>query len=424
MGQLRLKVTDRPQEETVMSHPSSRPAFIITSLLLIVFLCGIGTPGVGAQATPVASNDTQFTPLLPTVLTPPRWFRGSDEQIHLVYELLLTNAFPVPVEVSTLEVVDADSGTTIATVTGEGLTAAMSLLISPNTPMTSLPAGTVGVIWVDVALADVEQIPAAVHHRLTVTIPPGLPVPQTITQTGGTARVDVRPPVVLGPPVAGPRWVAVGSCCDGPHRRAFQAINGELYLAQRFAIDFNRLDADYRITAGDPNLNRSSPTYEQPVLAVADAIVVAAVDQYPDQIPNAATGITLENAEGNHIILDLGDGRYALYAHLKRGSITVQEGEHVHRGQVIGEVGNTGSSTGPHLHFHVMDRPSGLVADGLPYVFTEFELTGTTPPLEELLQLEQAQAPVPIDMQDGGQRLDTLPLGRDMVAFPDVGAAG
>jgi hypothetical protein len=273
---------------------------------------------------------------------------------------------------------------------------------------------------VDVVLPDGEQLPAAIHHRLTVTVPPGLPVPQTITETGGATRVDRRPPVVLGPPLAGARWVAVGSCCDGPHRRAFQAINGALHLAQRFAIDFNQLDATNRTTSGDPRLNTSTPSYGQPVLAVADATVVTAVDQYPDQIPDAPTGVTLENAEGNRVILDLGEGRYALYAHLKPGSITVREGDRVAQGQVIGELGNSGSSTGPHLHFHVMDGPSGLVADGLPYVFAEFELTGMVPPLTELLELDQAQEPVPIDTAIVGPRHDVLPLGRDMVTFPTL----
>jgi hypothetical protein len=395
-----------------------RPLWVLPSLLINLSLIAIGTPGVGAQATPSPGPDAQYTPLVPSVLSPPRWFRGADEQVHLVYELLLTNAFPVPVDVTTVEVLDADTGRVVATLMEEPLAMAMTLLPDPTTPTASLPAGTVGVVWFDVTLPDQEQLPASIVHRLTVLVPPGLPVGPTITTTAGPAAVDLRPPVVLSPPLAGVRWVAAGSCCDGPHRRGIQAINGELHLAQRFAIDFNRLDADYRLTPGDASLNTSSPGYGQPVLAVADATVVAAVDQYPDQIPNAETGVTLENVEGNHVILDLGDGRYALYAHLKPSSITVQEGERVQSGQVIGELGNSGSSTGPHLHFHVMDAPSGLVADGVPYVFTDFWLTGTVPPLAELLELDQAQAPVPVDTRLAGPRLDALPLGRDMVEFP------
>src|SRR5690606_3266686 len=102
---------------------------------------------------------------------------------------------------------------------------------------------------------------------------------------GAKADVDLRSPVVLGPPLAGPRWVAVGSCCDGPHRRSIQPIDGGLHLAQRFAIDFNQMDEQDRLSAGDPSLNASYPSYGQPVLAVADATVVKAVDVYADQVP-------------------------------------------------------------------------------------------------------------------------------------------
>jgi hypothetical protein len=147
--------------------------------------------------------------------------------------------------------------------------------------------------------------------------------------------------------VTGAGWVAVGSCCDGPHRRAVQAIDGELHLAQRFAIDFNLLTPDHRLYTGDRTRNTSYPGYGQPVVAVADAIVVASVDRYPDQIPEAPIGVTLENAEGNAVILELGDGRYALYVHLKPGTVAVRVGEQVQQGQVLGEWGNSGNSTAP-----------------------------------------------------------------------------
>ncbi len=387
--------------------------------LLVLLVMPLGPRSVMAQATPVATSGPQYTPLLPAVLAPPRWFRGADEQIHLVYELVLTNAFAIPVDLTELAVLDADDGTVVTSVSGTRLSDAMSLLSNPSAATASLPAGAVGVAWLDVPFSDEDDLPARIAHRLTLRIPPGLPLPETIVEIGGPAAVDQRPPVVLGPPLAGARWVAVGSCCDGPHRRAVQAIDGELHLAQRFAIDFNQLDADNRLFAGDQTLNPSYPGYGQPVLAVADATVVASVDRYPDQIPEAPTGITLENAEGNHVILDLGEGRYALYAHLKPGSITVEDGERVRQGQVLGELGNSGSSTGPHLHFHVMDAPSGLVADGLPYGFSDFDLTGQIPPLDEAIALVAAGEALPVTAQRVGPRHDALPLGRDVVTFPE-----
>jgi hypothetical protein len=89
-------------------------------------------------------------------------------------------------------------------------------------------------------------------------------------------------PIVVGQPLAGARWAALGSCCDGPHRRALYPIDGRWYLSQRFAIDFNQLEADNRPGTGDPALPTSFPTFGQPVYAVADGTVAVAVDGNPN----------------------------------------------------------------------------------------------------------------------------------------------
>jgi murein DD-endopeptidase MepM/ murein hydrolase activator NlpD len=80
---------------------------------------------------------------------------------------------------------------------------------------------------------------------------------------------------------------------------------------------------------------------------------------------------------GNHVIVDLGGGHYAFYAHLKPGSIRVRAGDRVHRGQVLGLVGNSGNSTEPHLHFHVSDANSPLGSEGVPYAYDRFDLVGS-----------------------------------------------
>ena len=86
------------------------------------------------------------------------------------------------------------------------------------------------------------------------------------------------------------------------------------------------------------------------------------------------TGLPLDQYAGNHIVQDLGDGNYALYAHIKTGTVKVKPGDRLTTGQVIGIVGNTGNSDAPHLHFHVMSTPDPLRSDGLPFVFTDFRL--------------------------------------------------
>jgi hypothetical protein len=65
-----------------------------------------------------------------------------------------------------------------------------------------------------------------------------------------------------------------------------------------------------------------------------------------------------------------------------------------------------------------MDGPSPLAADGLPYVFDAFELTGHAPPLAELEALYEAGLPLPVVTRGAGPRRDALPLGGDVVAFP------
>jgi len=70
---------------------------------------------------------------------------------------------------------------------------------------------------------------------------------------------------------------------------------------------------------------------------------------------------------GNHVVIDHGDGVFSLYAHVRRGSAVVAVGDRVATGDVIGEVGNSGNTSEPHLHFQLMDHASPLRAAGLPF---------------------------------------------------------
>ena len=71
-----------------------------------------------------------------------------------------------------------------------------------------------------------------------------------------------------------------------------------------------------------------------------------------------------------YVVLDLGGGRFAFYAHLQPGSLRVKAGDRVKAGQVLGLVGNSGNSTEPHLHFHISNGISPLGSEGLPYAIT------------------------------------------------------
>jgi murein DD-endopeptidase MepM/ murein hydrolase activator NlpD len=71
-------------------------------------------------------------------------------------------------------------------------------------------------------------------------------------------------------------------------------------------------------------------------------------------------------ATGNVVVVDMGQGRYATYAHLKPGSVRVATGDRVVSGQPLARIGNSGNTLGPHLHFHISDAVEPLSGEGLP----------------------------------------------------------
>ena len=173
---------------------------------------------------------------------------------------------------------------------------------------------------------------------------------------------------------------------------AVNPINGAFWVAERFAIDFARLAPDGRLFTGDPTRLVSYPGYGADVISVARGVVVSTQDGFVDNVPvGSLPPITLDNVGGNHVVVDIGGGHFAYYAHLQPGSLAVHVGDRVRVGQVLGLVGNSGNTDFPHLHFHVMNRPSPLASDGLPYEFRSFTSPGSIANGDELLAGEPAR---------------------------------
>jgi murein DD-endopeptidase MepM/ murein hydrolase activator NlpD len=86
--------------------------------------------------------------------------------------------------------------------------------------------------------------------------------------------------------------------------------------------------------------------------------------------------ITVDNAVGNYVTLDLGHGRFALYAHLQPGSLRVKVGDNVKAGQAPAMIGNSGNSDAPHLHFQLTDGNSPMGSEGIPYECETFTQLG------------------------------------------------
>jgi len=146
---------------------------------------------------------------------------------------------------------------------------------------------------------------------------------------------------------------------------------------QRWAYDF--VVEPY--FTGSPTLTDYG-CYGIPVVAPADAVVVEAHDGEPDMIPGMDT-INYQSPKGNFIALKLETEIYLIIAHLKPGSVLVIEGEKVNEGQVIGQCGNSGNSSEPHIHIHLQRQDPAIYpinfAEGLPLYFRDHD----GPPMPE-----------------------------------------
>jgi len=425
-------------------------------MVLLVFILALFFSYAGCKETRggnmnedfISGAENAFTPLVLSLLAPPVPVLGSDGLYHFVYELFLTNSNTFEWEVLSVEVLDGDvDGQVLDTVTGEGIQDKLRLA-GTRQPTDSLEPAQSGLIFMTFAVESKEDIPDALLHRLTVTVPGGLPeriislleLPDgqdELVEIGAPVELGGEEVVVLSPPLEGSGWVAVNGCCNSiTHVRSDLSVNGKIHISQRFAIDWLKVDEDNRLFVGDPQNLDSWFGYNQNVLAVADAQVVTVVDKFPDQTPfilPADTGaITLEEIDGNHVVLALQNGQFVFYAHLIPGSITVEEGDFVNRGDVIAHLGNTGNSGAPHLHLHVMETPSTLGSNGLPYNFDEYNLLGrtteesffeqgledTTPFVDEETGLIEGNTIDVLPVNIPGEHNGDLPLDLRIVEFP------
>ena len=306
---------------------------------------------------------------------------------HLVYELHLTNYAPLSVELNSIDVFGTGAAP-LASYRGDALA---KLIVPVEKLFASGPVGSSGntlsigeghsaVVFVDLPLDPGARPPAQLRHRLSFSIvgKNGAPIEKTVD----TAVIDIvkEPAPVLHAPVRGVHWVAFNALGADDHRRAVVAVDGKMGIAQRFAIDWMCLGPDGQLFHGDTKSNANYYDYGVNVLAVADARVSDSKDGIPDNVGSSERSdrvITLDNVVGNYLILDLGKGRFALYAHLQPGSLKVKLGDHVEVGQVLALLGNSGNSDAPHLHFQLMDVNSSLGAEGIPYELESFTQLGT-----------------------------------------------
>jgi hypothetical protein len=360
-----------------------------------------------------------FTPIVAEVPYAPIPFAGSDGRTHLVYELAATNFTSSETTIEQLEVLDADTGDVVDTLDAQEVAGRLQPAGLRDAADTLAPS-TMATVFLHVTFGEAGEVPERLTHRLSVQAEAAPPDQQQSTEEVGPTEVDRRNVVVVGPPLRGSNYVAADSCCDATrHTRASLPINGRVWLAQRYAVDYEQLDADSRIYSGEKEDLESYPIYGQEAIAAADSTVVKVVDGLPEQVPGEMPqGISPDEADGNSVILDIGGGNYALYAHFQPGSIGVKEGDRVRKGDVLALVGNSGNSLAPHLHFHVMSTPLSLASNGLPYAVDSFTITGRTRGTDAFDEAEDEGTPLEVSPVDPAERVtQAMPLDQYVVSF-------
>jgi len=343
--------------------------FVVVSLLLV--------HAAVAQRAPVHQAFELRVPWMPQ----PVRIAG---KTSLVYELHLANQAQQALTIRRIEVIDAQQHVVMG-LSGDALIAALGRADrAKGTDRLRMAPGMTAVAYLSVPVADSGN--PALTHRLIYADDAG----EELLVAGGKVVPSQRASLTLGPPLRGGPWVAIyDASWERGHRRVLYTTDGSVKVPGRFAIDWILLGPH----GGFAKDTGESPAqwfgYGVDVIAVADATVASTgegIAEASTLAEGTAHKVPLEDAAGNYVALNLGDGRYAFYEHLKPGSIRVKPGQSVHRGEVIGQLGFTGESTGPHLHFHVSDANAPLAAEGLPYALDAFRVLGAYASIEDFAQ--------------------------------------
>ncbi len=299
---------------------------------------------------------------------------------HLIYELHLRNFGPFPLDIRKIDVINANSSAAalVATFAAKQL----DLLSQPiggqtrgleGADLYPLAAGGSAIVNLMISLGENEPIPDSLRHRVSLA---------DSTVEGAEISTHHTKLAVFGPPVQGTNWSADDGPSSDSHHRGIAVLDGRAVISRRYAIDWIKL-INNATFAGNNLDYRSYHAYGEPVLAVADGMVVSAIDGLPDNVPghgesfHPAVSISMGTVAGNRITLDVGDGQFAYTMHLQPGSLSVKVGDRVRQGQLVARVGNSGDSREPHLHFEVTNSSSLLRGEGVPYLIDEYRVKST-----------------------------------------------
>jgi hypothetical protein len=337
----------------------------------------------------------------------------------MAYELTVTNTLSQP---TTITGVTASAGDEVLVELQGDQVGQWMRPFGATELSTTLTPGQGSRIWIDASVPAEAETPTQIENEISVEVAQeDLPLVTKTMTVSSLTPVQDKTSVTIAPPLDGAGWLDGNGCCGmTAHRTAVSPLNGEYHAPERFAIDFVKLDAEGRLFTGDVTQTSSYAYFGTDIYAVADGKVVAVVDGLNEQIPSVTpTGLPVDQYAGNHIVQDIGNGHYVLYAHMQPGSMSaIKVGQDLTTGDMIGLLGNTGNTDAPHLHLHVMDGPDPLASNGLPFVIDSFTLDNVVAgddAIEALITTGNPPAYGP-PVSDP-ERKDEMPMTYDVMTF-------
>jgi hypothetical protein len=174
-------------------------------------------------------------------------------------------------------------------------------------------------------------------------------------------------------PLHGAWWAIQGSDWSDRHKQEV--------FSQTYALDFVKLGADNRFFRGRGTHVEDHYSWDQPIYATAGGKVAVVIFDLPDLAPGVPPDPRMFRNDprrtlGNAVSISHGNGEFSYYACLQQASVTVNEGQLIKRGALLGRIGNSGMSPGPHLHFHLAQGPHPFIDQGVPAQFSHFHAGG------------------------------------------------
>ena len=335
---------------------------LLLSLLFVIFIAACGGTATEPRVK-VAFSDVPYR---------------TEKNLRIGYTLSLWEYEKDGLELQRITILDQDTGQELQTIVKEELPRIYKGPLAADKYFTYDPLSRYYLsLQLPIPLA--KEPPRNVSHRFLFK---RLSDAVETTVEGATfAPRTGESPIVIASPLKGKNMVFLNQSNNGYHFFVLLFTQGQVFRSERYAFDMGELSDDLNgivKTGSDVTKNDSYFQYGKTIHAVAKGKVLRVRDGQPENSGNAQNLVfnTREDLAGNYLVQDIGGGRFAFYAHFIPGSILVKEGDVVEEGTPLAKLGNSGNSTGPHLHFHIMDGPDIFLSNGLPSVLKKYIKTG------------------------------------------------